>query len=325
VWELDELLHARPILRPEMTNDEVEDRYYQVGGVPRHVFGDGESFDDALDRQSGAMNDLTAEQLRRLANLSVRSATTFDASHPHSALIGLRVTDTDDGSFRRYLVDVLAPRVVASAFREFLKPLWHDLGLPRSAAHHAWMFEAYTRYLMVTRSTFRCREGVGKEDPVREVTRPITLGGCTEVRSAGDIIAAAREREMVVFHPVDKHAEKQRIDFVYKDSAGHFHAFLATLATKHPAKIRDIVKLEERVGGPSHLVPESHFSDFVTDPVVPRSPPPRRDDPSEKDLPSHSRRREPRKKTTQVPSCTILHVSIQDPHSSGVAPTSAVG
>jgi hypothetical protein len=327
VWELEELLQARPILRPEMTNDEVENRYYQVGGVPRHIFCDGESFDEALERQSGAMNDLTAEQLRRLANINVKSATTFDTSQPKSALIGFRVSDKDDGTFRRYAVDVIAPRVVASVFREFLKSLWQDLSLPSAA--NPWIFEAYTRYLLVTSSTFQCRKGVGKEDPVREITRPITLGGCKEIRSAWDIIAAAREREMVVFHPVNL-AEKL-IDFVYKDSAGHFHAFQATLAMKHSAKIRDILKLEELVGGPRHLslyylVPESHFSEFVTDPVDPRNPPPRKDDPSEKDPPpspppppprggKSSRRKGPRKET--LPSCTILHVSIQDPNSSG--------
>jgi hypothetical protein len=38
LWELSELLAARPILAPDMSEDMVVERYGKVGGVPRTVF-----------------------------------------------------------------------------------------------------------------------------------------------------------------------------------------------------------------------------------------------------------------------------------------------
>jgi hypothetical protein len=117
VWELHELLHARPVVRPAMTDQQVKDRYLCVGGVPRHIFADDKDFQEVLDLQSNSLNSLTDQQVTDLAKLHLHSFATFDESQPKSALIGYRVLsdDDDDGSFSRYTCDAIAPAVVAKA------------------------------------------------------------------------------------------------------------------------------------------------------------------------------------------------------------------
>jgi hypothetical protein len=301
LWELDELLQARPYLGRNVSVAEVKERYFQVGGVPRHVFASAPSFEAAVKGQSLAVNALSADQVDKLADLQTISVTTFDTSQPKSALIGLRVADDDDGTFSRYAVDVIATRVVGAIFQQFMKKMWLKLLLP--SVDNSWIFESYTRYLMVAepRPTFEYRKGVGKVWRSMLGRKTIQLGGCKEIRYSSDIVAAAKKRPMVVFHPVD--LSQRLIDFIYQDGTGHFHAFQATLAVSHSAKGEDIAKLEEQVGGYEKLslhyvVPEFRYVKFVTDPVDPQNPP---------------------GKDAVPAKCSIYHVRIPNPSTNGTA------
>jgi hypothetical protein len=127
VWELEELLHARPIWRPDMTDEHVKDRYAQVGGVPSHVFAGDRHFAFLIHLQAASLHQLFPPQLQQLAQ--PRTLAFFDESRPESALIGFRVADDDDGDFCKHRIEVLATRAVAKAFKEVLKQKW-----PSSAA-----------------------------------------------------------------------------------------------------------------------------------------------------------------------------------------------
>jgi hypothetical protein len=312
LWELHELLQARPYLGGNVPVAEVANRYRQVGGVPRHVFATAASFQAALDRQSLAVNALSADQVETLADLQKVSVTTFDTSQPKSALIGLRVTDDDDGTFSHYAVDVIATRVVASVFQQLAKKMWQKLLLP--SADNPWIFETYTRYLMVAepRLTFEYRNGVGKVERSKLRRKATQLGGCAEICFSTDIVAAAKKRPMAVFHSAN--LSQRLIDFIYQDGAGRFHAFQATLAESHSARVSDIVALEELVGGHEKLslyyvVPEFRYSDFVTDPVDPQNPPGKDDGAA----------RGPQGKVPVRAKCSIYHVRIPDPSTNGTA------
>jgi hypothetical protein len=115
LWELDELLQARPYLGRNVSVAEVKERYFDVGGVPGHVFASGTFYDDIVDRQTLAANALSVEQVANLAYAQRASVNTFDASQPTSALLGLQVADDDDddGTFSRYTVKVIADRAVS--------------------------------------------------------------------------------------------------------------------------------------------------------------------------------------------------------------------
>jgi hypothetical protein len=63
VWELEELLQARQFFRRKMTIEEIEKRYLQVGGVPRHIFAGDESYAEIVRSQVVALRRLAKEQV----------------------------------------------------------------------------------------------------------------------------------------------------------------------------------------------------------------------------------------------------------------------
>jgi hypothetical protein len=120
LWELDELLQARSHLGPWLTEEQVKDRYAQVGGIPSHVFADETYVQFLLDRQGAALRQLVASSappdLQRLA-VEPHALAVFDETRPESLLAGYRVSDDDDdGTFSKYAVRILNPRAVAQAF-----------------------------------------------------------------------------------------------------------------------------------------------------------------------------------------------------------------
>lgn len=222
-------------------------------------------------KQTEKTESLNCEQAERIATTRMQALSTLDASQPQSALIGFRASQ--EGKFSKYTIDVIAPRVGERLFRRLLKDMWAKLLLP--GADNPWIFEAYVRFLLGTNrpSTFQCRRGVGIKRG--RVAKPVLLGGCGEIRSTWDIVAAAMERPMVVFHSINP--AQKLIDFIYQDSEDHFHAFQVTLAEKHSAEVEHIRELEQQVGGAGRLslyyvVPEFRFASFVTRPVDPRNP-----------------------------------------------------
>jgi hypothetical protein len=295
VWELRELLQARQVLGRTMTAQQVVDRYGQVGGVPRHIFATDASFKEALQKQAEKADSLSREQAERLATIRMQQLSTLDASQPQSALICCRAAN--DGSFSICTMDVISPRVGAKIFRRFIMDVWDKLLRP--SVGNPWLFEAYTRYLLGTNRTFtfQCRSGVGMKHPDRLTVRSVLLGGCGEIRSANDVVAAAKERSSVVFYPIDP--AHKLIDFVYRDAADHVHAFQVTLARTHSADVDHIRKLERQVGGNPrmlslyYLVPDIVFDRFVTRPVDPRNP----------------------GGGIEGATCNIYHVSIPNPNS----------
>jgi hypothetical protein len=59
LWTYWELLAARPIIGPALTDDETIHRYGEVGGVPRHVFANNSDYAMALAVQQQAVDRLT--------------------------------------------------------------------------------------------------------------------------------------------------------------------------------------------------------------------------------------------------------------------------
>jgi hypothetical protein len=297
VWELNEILHARPVLGPAMTIQEVEGRYSEVGGVPLHIFADDKRFEQALRRQEKAVASLTAVEDESIASgisaLEAIVEDAMDASQPESALVGYRLSADDHGQFSNYNVEVIATHAFARIVRRFMMNLWDDLSLP--STDNLRLFEVYARYLIASQSTtFKCRDGVGKPNRRGKASDGVALGGgCTEVRLVGDIVDQAKKRKMVVFSSVK--FNNALVDFLYQDSKGHFHAFQVALAAMHTVDVGGIVALEGKVGGHRKLtlyyvVPDSTFDEFVTDPVDPRNPP-----------------------SGEGAKCSIYHVSIPKP------------
>ena len=137
------------------------------------------------------------------------------------------------------------------------------------------IFEAYTHELMANGASapYECQACVGSNSKEYKKKRTVTLGGCSAVRLVLDIVQAAMETPDVLFHSVD--SNNPLIDFLYRDEKGAFHAFQATIGSKHSANPTKIKELEEQVGGGGklslyYLVPDNQFKRFVTNPADPR-------------------------------------------------------
>jgi hypothetical protein len=266
LWELDELLQARPVLGSTLSDEDVTRRYHQVGGVPRHIFESYEAFQEVLESQMAAFSVLTSHEVKRLAYLHVKSPATFDDPRQvvQNAAAGFYVSDADDGTFSRYAIDAVAPSLVGKVLEVYAGTVWKTL-VKFDAAHDPWFFEAHARYLLAEEEgqarSFRgtCSYGQAKKRSWLD----LPLGGCTEMRSAHDIVAAARDRPMVLFHPVpsataatarDRLSRRCVVDFMYRDHQGHYFAFRAVAAGGQLHVHGDpLQELADAVGGKDRL------------------------------------------------------------------------
>jgi hypothetical protein len=93
-----------------------------------------------------------------------------------------------------------------------------------------------------------------------------------------DIVSAAREHPMVVFHSIK--SNHPLYDFMYyyfdednddDDYDGTFHAFHATIGKDHKPPINMFKNFRQQLGTTPlefyDIVPERRYEDFVTDPV----------------------------------------------------------
>lgn len=64
VWSLSELLAAKQYFEYNLLDETIASRYEKVGGIPRHIFTDDDTFNAVLRSQISAINMLNEDQLR---------------------------------------------------------------------------------------------------------------------------------------------------------------------------------------------------------------------------------------------------------------------
>lgn len=149
-----------------------------------------------------ALSILTSHEVKSLAYLHVKSPATFDnPMQAPNVAAGFYVSDADDGTFSWYSVDAAAPRLVGKVLEVYAGSVWHKLR-KYDVEDDPWFFEAHARYMLAEGQArkFSCACSYGQAKKGSRFDLP--LGGCTEMRSAHDIVAAARDRPLVLFHPV---------------------------------------------------------------------------------------------------------------------------
>jgi hypothetical protein len=265
IWTLKELLDARPELGEHLTEDEVCERYRYFGGVPRHVFTK-HNIENNLFAQDIAIRGLTPEQAKKIALHDMDAVGTLNENQPKSAVIGINCQPHH--GFMRYEIVVVSALVAEKVYSKFMADLWSVM---LHSNDHGWaIFEAYTRHLMTQPTTlYGGRKCVGKKHQDYKNGIQISLGGCTGVRLALDIVAAASNEENVVFHSVDR--RHPLIDFAYQDKHKVLHAFQVTLATNHSCNIEHVKQLLNQVQFLRlyYLIPGEMFKTFVTNPTHP--------------------------------------------------------
>ncbi len=165
-WSQEELLSARPILGPDLTDDQVRDRYFQFGGVPRHIFESEKNIKALLKTQNRAVKAISSEIAKYIV-LGQEDA--FDAfgQATKSAVLAFRLSAEDNGTFEEGESYIVSELVSEKIFSRFQSSLWNamlDLGTTGGGAAILGMI---TRHMIASGkppSKFECRKCVGVKD-----------------------------------------------------------------------------------------------------------------------------------------------------------------
>lgn len=279
LWTLNEVLTAQPILG--RTDDEIEQRYRQFGGVPRHIFATDKNFDTAVRSQDQALNEVTVDQAIKMAKGKMDAVETMSSGQPKSALIGYQQFNSDGTSLksshvlfdeRTKEVVVISALVREKIYTKFMKNIWQEM---IRLDKEGWkVFEAYGRELLTGKQPLKLRGRICAVKRGRTKYRidDLTLGGCEAIRLVHDIVENATEVPNVLFHSMNP--KYPLIDFIYKDKKGKFHAFQVTIGETHRSSPAQIKQLEQKIGGKNlnlyYLVPSQKFKSFATNPVNPK-------------------------------------------------------
>ena len=263
-----------------MTEEDVRTRFWQFGGVPRHVFA--VETDDLIKAQNSAINTLSPEQAKRVALGEMTPVEEFGKT-TESALLAFRLSGDDSGRFKNGEPYIVSARVSEEIVFKFKSDLWNVMLSRGPNDGKGMIFERITRLMIANGNPSRRFEGrrcVGIRHPDYNKRIWLTLGTeDMEMRQVIDPMNSAISSTMmanIVFHPISP--TNILYDFLYKDSSGHFHVFQATVGGKNSANADAIQELEVKARGASNLsfyflVPASTFPSFVTNPVEPKRKP----------------------------------------------------
>lgn len=251
VWTLFELLKARQYMRSHLTEEEIEARYDDVGGIPRHIFtDDDDDFANELKDQVTAINDLTEHQIRQLALGNIAAVQTFKKTQPKSRIMAYGCVDPN---FENYTVAVVSRRVARLLVNEHIKVLWNVI-LDRGGARGTttWqIFETYCHILMLGDCykeyyDYMYHDGFVLQDITNTSFPPLQLGGCSDIKGTHDeLITAAKRKENVVFYSFDR--SYPQIDFVYRKE-NTILGFQVTIGKTHDCQPGLLMDAMEKTG-----------------------------------------------------------------------------
>ena len=279
MWSLKDILDSKPYFSGTPPSDEeLTERFRQVGGIPRHIYLPNEVsfgvdlFDRCLQLQDDAVRALTFEQAQEIVDGKWDAVGSFGPNQPKSALIGYALPPGEKPFSTRY-VKIVSQSVAESIAEKFVGDFW-DFMLKKDRSHST-IFEDYCRRLMSRPArVFRSRPCCGKSDPGFHKEADVTLGGCTAIRMTSDIAKVVIDSNpMTIYHSIDP--KYPVIDFIYKDSQGKIHAFQPTLGETHDFKPDGMKHLREKIGNiPLEiycLTPGDNWKKFVTNPTIPET------------------------------------------------------
>jgi hypothetical protein len=280
MWDLEELLMARPYLqqRTVITDEDVEARFRQVGGIPRYVFADEEDLLFISQNQKYAIASLTAKDVERIVGGNIGPGGSFDHGRLVSEIICYARTYMDgEIKFDTRKVEFISRSMAEKVSKKFMPDLWRLMLREDEKVGWNKLFEAYCLHLISTPAarSLRCRPCCRKRTyNESQHETDVVLGGCTKVRLGCNIAKKVIEGDsMTLFHSTNP--SQDLVDFIYKDNDGTVHAFKATLGKKHTVQLHLIQKLRKSLGNCClamyFLIAENRFNEFVTEPTNPKT------------------------------------------------------
>ena len=252
VWEIHELLSARIFFESTLSEEDIIDRFEQVGGIPRNIFCSKDEFLDILEDQALAINDLTNEQVQRLTLDNVNSAQTLGSGQPKSAIM---VYKSPQRNFKDVTVSVASRRVARILVEMKMNFLWNviiEKGGSRGST--SWLsFEIYCHNLMTSgdvRSFFDYKYHDGASLCLATNNRglPLQLGNCTNIKQTTEsliVAAMQKDSENVIFHSTN--TQYPLIDFLYR-RGNILYAFQVSIGNTHSCKSDDLKDAIEEAG-----------------------------------------------------------------------------
>ena len=125
MWDLEELLMARPYLQETvLTDEDVEARFRQVGGLPRYVFSRKRYLLSTLQNQKYAIASLTAKEAELIVNGDMDAVGSFVDGRCKSEIIGYAKTYKDgEITFETRNVEFISQFVAAKVVEELIPDL----------------------------------------------------------------------------------------------------------------------------------------------------------------------------------------------------------
>ena len=279
LWSLKDILMAQPYFLSSwcpdnLSEEKVTERFRQVGGVPSHIFLEDEDFQNILQHQNGAVDELTAREALRIVEGNGDAVGSFESGQPKTVLIGYSQHPTEEVDFSSRHVTFVSHSVAERIAEKFIGDFWNLMLLKKDHSHWS-IFGDYCRRLMNQPArSFQYRPYRGKKYPRLQEETYATLGDCTDIRMTSDLATAViNSIPMTLFHSVDP--QYPLIDFIYKDSEGMVHAFQPTLGKTHDfdAELAEQIRaLRKSLGNIPltlyYMIPGENFQQFVTNPII---------------------------------------------------------
>jgi Retrotransposon hot spot protein len=141
----------------ELSMQEIKQRYYNVGGVPRHIFASPSGYKQALLYQEDALNQLSADQAISFVCNRTNGVVTKEADQPKSSLVAL--TSSQETDFTMYTASPVSTNVMSKIFDKFLVSIWGQIITGQAPE---FLFEQYTmNFLSARERILRARKCTG--------------------------------------------------------------------------------------------------------------------------------------------------------------------
>jgi hypothetical protein len=266
LWSKEELIAAQPYIRPDMTKEQVMERYAMFGGSARNVFEpDDDGVETNLRQQTEAVKRLGVEQMRRIALGDVDDTAYFDKGAPSGLLMGFVLTENDNGKFEDFETVVMTISILQQMFERYKVDLWDTLVFS-DARKRGYSFE-YCVYFQLKNE---CKESfeIHKRGQNDSKATKGTMFHCTQLEAVENPVAAVldpKAEPLVLYYSSKPNFEL--IDGVYKDALGKFHLIHATVAKQHTMNMKHVNKFQGLFGAGAsitlyYFVPFFQFDEF---------------------------------------------------------------
>jgi hypothetical protein len=216
-------------LNQQVTEEQVRQRYYNVGGVPRDIFY---GYETALSEQDSAVAALTEFQATRYLRNLANGVVTMDRERPNARLLGM--TSSEETGFRSYVTIPISSGVTTKILEAFPYVVWECFILGDAANAFVRQYAMDFFSTQQTSLTARqCVQGVAAA-AAADKKHAVHIGGNMTIVQAKNVVEQAARQSQTIFCTLEDSIQDCCIDFAYSTRCNngkvHIHAFSVLVA-----------------------------------------------------------------------------------------------